>query len=158
MPSLLGDQPPPATASPSGPQTFKEQGDWRGCPPTKLQATGGSAFRRGTVAPSMVWGAFGPMHGGLSSESLRCRVQDGWLSKHASIDRKSQTMPVLRSRASTMQARLQHLSSLDSSFTLNHSRWPAEGREKVSSMDFLLLLQTGAQGRLSRDGLGVCRP
>ncbi|XP_060539930.1 dedicator of cytokinesis protein 11 isoform X1 [Pantherophis guttatus] len=54
------------------------------------------------------------------------RVQDGWLSKHASIDRKSQTMPVLRSRASTMQARLQHLSSLDSSFTLNHSAGTSE--------------------------------
>uniref|UniRef100_A0A8C6YHG5 Dedicator of cytokinesis 11 n=1 Tax=Naja naja TaxID=35670 RepID=A0A8C6YHG5_NAJNA len=54
------------------------------------------------------------------------RAQDGWLSKHASIDRKSQTMPVLRSRASTMQARLQHLSSLDSSFTLNHSAGTSE--------------------------------
>ncbi|XP_039210727.1 dedicator of cytokinesis protein 11 isoform X1 [Crotalus tigris] len=54
------------------------------------------------------------------------RVQDGWLSKHASIDRKSQTMPALRSRASTMQARLQHLSSLDSSFTLNHSAGTSE--------------------------------
>ncbi|KAL7979586.1 hypothetical protein Chor_004744 [Crotalus horridus] len=54
------------------------------------------------------------------------RVQDGWLSKHVSIDRKSQTMPALRSRASTMQARLQHLSSLDSSFTLNHSASTSE--------------------------------
>uniref|UniRef100_A0A8C5RXW5 Dedicator of cytokinesis 11 n=1 Tax=Laticauda laticaudata TaxID=8630 RepID=A0A8C5RXW5_LATLA len=42
------------------------------------------------------------------------------------IDRKSQTMPVLRSRASTMQARLQHLGSLDSSFTLNHSAGTSE--------------------------------
>uniref|UniRef100_A0A670Z948 Dedicator of cytokinesis 11 n=1 Tax=Pseudonaja textilis TaxID=8673 RepID=A0A670Z948_PSETE len=42
------------------------------------------------------------------------------------IDRKSQTMPVLRSRASTMQSRLQHLNSLDSSFTLNHSAGTSE--------------------------------
>ncbi|KAH0630790.1 hypothetical protein JD844_004007 [Phrynosoma platyrhinos] len=50
------------------------------------------------------------------------RVHDAWLSKHMGVDRKSQTMPALRSRAGTIQARLQHLSSLDSSFTLNHSK------------------------------------
>uniref|UniRef100_A0A8D0G5U2 Dedicator of cytokinesis 11 n=1 Tax=Sphenodon punctatus TaxID=8508 RepID=A0A8D0G5U2_SPHPU len=49
------------------------------------------------------------------------RVHDAWLSKHVGVDRKSQTMPALRSRAGMMQARLQHLSSLDSSFTLNHN-------------------------------------
>uniref|UniRef100_A0A8C6DFD5 Dedicator of cytokinesis 11 n=1 Tax=Moschus moschiferus TaxID=68415 RepID=A0A8C6DFD5_MOSMO len=37
------------------------------------------------------------------------------------LDRKSQTMPALRNRSGIMQARLQHLSSLESSFTLNHS-------------------------------------
>ncbi|KAH0505080.1 Dedicator of cytokinesis protein 11 [Microtus ochrogaster] len=49
------------------------------------------------------------------------RVHDAWLSKHFGIDRKSQTMPALRNRSGVMQARLQHLSSLESSFTLNHS-------------------------------------
>lgn len=48
------------------------------------------------------------------------RVQDPWISKHfVAGDRKSQTMPALRSRAGA--TRLQHLSSLESSFTLNHS-------------------------------------
>ncbi|XP_007507834.1 dedicator of cytokinesis protein 11 isoform X2 [Monodelphis domestica] len=54
------------------------------------------------------------------------RVHDAWLSKHFGIDRKSQTMPALRSRAGVMQARLQHLSSLESSFTLNHSSGTSE--------------------------------
>ncbi|XP_049622976.1 dedicator of cytokinesis protein 11 [Suncus etruscus] len=49
------------------------------------------------------------------------RIHDAWLSKHFGIDRKSQTMPALRNRSGVMQARLQHLSSLESSFTLNHS-------------------------------------
>ncbi|CAI9566765.1 unnamed protein product, partial [Staurois parvus] len=48
------------------------------------------------------------------------RVQDVWTCKHfGAADRKSQTMPALRSRAGA--SRLQHLSSLESSFTLNHS-------------------------------------
>lgn len=50
------------------------------------------------------------------------RIQDAWLSKHFGVDRKSQTMPALRNRSGVMQARLQHLSSLESSFTLNHSK------------------------------------
>ncbi|XP_042336149.1 dedicator of cytokinesis protein 11 isoform X2 [Sceloporus undulatus] len=54
------------------------------------------------------------------------RVHDAWFSKHMGIDRKSQTMPALRSRAGTIQARLQHLGSLDSSFTLNHSSSEAD--------------------------------
>uniref|UniRef100_A0ABM5EVP8 Dedicator of cytokinesis protein 11 isoform X1 n=1 Tax=Pogona vitticeps TaxID=103695 RepID=A0ABM5EVP8_9SAUR len=54
------------------------------------------------------------------------RVHDAWLSKQVAVDRKSQTMPALRSRTGTMQARLQHLSSLDSSFTLNHSAGSSE--------------------------------
>ncbi|KAE8584717.1 hypothetical protein XENTR_v10021082 [Xenopus tropicalis] len=49
------------------------------------------------------------------------RVQDVWMSKHFAGDRKSQTMPALRSRTGAIQARLQHLSSLESSFTLNLS-------------------------------------
>uniref|UniRef100_A0A8B9ZKN9 Dedicator of cytokinesis 11 n=1 Tax=Anas platyrhynchos TaxID=8839 RepID=A0A8B9ZKN9_ANAPL len=55
-----------------------------------------------------------------------CRVHDAWLSKHVAADRKSQTMPVLRSRAGGMQVRLQHLGSLDTSFTLNHSAGTSE--------------------------------
>uniref|UniRef100_A0A8C3VE79 Dedicator of cytokinesis 11 n=1 Tax=Catharus ustulatus TaxID=91951 RepID=A0A8C3VE79_CATUS len=46
------------------------------------------------------------------------RVQDAWLAKHTAAERKSQTMPALRSRAGV---RLQHLGSLETSFTLNHS-------------------------------------
>uniref|UniRef100_A0A2K5XJ37 Dedicator of cytokinesis 11 n=1 Tax=Mandrillus leucophaeus TaxID=9568 RepID=A0A2K5XJ37_MANLE len=53
-------------------------------------------------------------------------VHDAWLSKHFGIDRKSQTMPALRNRSGVMQARLQHLSSLESSFTLNHSSTTTE--------------------------------
>lgn len=52
-----------------------------------------------------------------------CRVHDAWLSKHTGADRKSQTMPALRSRAGGMQVRLQHLGSLETSFTLNHSTY-----------------------------------
>uniref|UniRef100_A0A672VDS1 Dedicator of cytokinesis 11 n=1 Tax=Strigops habroptila TaxID=2489341 RepID=A0A672VDS1_STRHB len=51
------------------------------------------------------------------------RVHDAWLSKHTGADRKSQTMPALRSRAGGMQVRLQHLGSLETSFTLNHSTY-----------------------------------
>ncbi|XP_077682081.1 dedicator of cytokinesis protein 11 isoform X2 [Eretmochelys imbricata] len=54
------------------------------------------------------------------------RVHDAWLSKHVGVDRKSQTMPALRSRAGLMQARLQHLTSLESSFTLNHNAGTSE--------------------------------
>ncbi|XP_008177200.2 dedicator of cytokinesis protein 11 isoform X2 [Chrysemys picta bellii] len=54
------------------------------------------------------------------------RVHDAWLSKPVGVDRKSQTMPALRSRAGLMQARLQHLSSLESSFTLNHNAGTSE--------------------------------
>ncbi|ETE71936.1 Dedicator of cytokinesis protein 9 [Ophiophagus hannah] len=70
------------------------------------------------------WNKISPQE--LMNVLVLLEAQDGWLSKHTSIDRKSQTMPVLRSRASTMQARLQHLSSLDSSFTLNHSNLTTE--------------------------------
>ncbi|XP_010220810.1 PREDICTED: dedicator of cytokinesis protein 11-like, partial [Tinamus guttatus] len=54
------------------------------------------------------------------------RVHDAWLSKHVGADRKSQTMPVLRSRPGGMQARLQHLGSLETSFTLNHNAGTSE--------------------------------
>uniref|UniRef100_A0A8B9GEA1 Dedicator of cytokinesis protein 11 n=1 Tax=Amazona collaria TaxID=241587 RepID=A0A8B9GEA1_9PSIT len=55
-----------------------------------------------------------------------CRVHDAWLSKHTGADRKSQTMPALRSRTGGMQMRLQHLSSLETSFTLNHNAGTSE--------------------------------
>uniref|UniRef100_A0A8C5Q2Q0 Dedicator of cytokinesis 11 n=1 Tax=Leptobrachium leishanense TaxID=445787 RepID=A0A8C5Q2Q0_9ANUR len=54
------------------------------------------------------------------------RAQDGWGTKHFGADRKSQTMPALRNRTGAFQARLQHLSSLESSFTLNHSAGTSE--------------------------------
>ncbi|XP_068060854.1 dedicator of cytokinesis protein 11 isoform X2 [Anomalospiza imberbis] len=57
------------------------------------------------------------------SPPASCRVQDAWLSKHTAAERKSQTMPALRSRAG---ARLQHLGSLESSFTLNHNAGTSE--------------------------------
>lgn len=37
-------------------------------------------------------------------------------------ERKSQTLPVSRNRAGMMHARLQQLSSLDNSYTFNHSK------------------------------------
>uniref|UniRef100_A0A8B9S5S6 Dedicator of cytokinesis 11 n=1 Tax=Apteryx owenii TaxID=8824 RepID=A0A8B9S5S6_APTOW len=55
-----------------------------------------------------------------------CRVHDAWLSKHVGADRKSQTMPALRSRPGGMQVRLQHLGSLETSFTLNHNAGTSE--------------------------------
>ncbi|XP_041252361.1 dedicator of cytokinesis protein 11 isoform X2 [Onychostruthus taczanowskii] len=57
------------------------------------------------------------------SPPASCRVQDAWLSKHTAAERKSQTMPALRSRAGV---RLQHLGSLESSFTLNHNAGTSE--------------------------------
>ncbi|XP_072732980.1 dedicator of cytokinesis protein 11 isoform X5 [Ciconia boyciana] len=60
------------------------------------------------------------------SPAVSCRVHDAWLSKHTGADRKSQTMPALRSRAGGMQVRLQHLGSLETSFTLNHNAGTSE--------------------------------
>ncbi|XP_051876848.1 dedicator of cytokinesis protein 11 [Pristis pectinata] len=53
----------------------------------------------------------------------RCiaRIQEGLGSKYSAADRKSQTMPALRSRAGAVHARLQQIGHMDSSFTLNHS-------------------------------------
>ncbi|XP_062916576.1 dedicator of cytokinesis protein 11 isoform X1 [Mobula hypostoma] len=48
------------------------------------------------------------------------RVQEGLSFKYSPADRKSQTMPALWSRAGTAHARLQQISHMDSSFTLNH--------------------------------------
>ncbi|XP_061143232.1 dedicator of cytokinesis protein 9 isoform X5 [Syngnathus typhle] len=47
------------------------------------------------------------------------RNQDG--AGHVAHERKSQTLPVSRNRAGMMHARLQQLSSLDNSYTFNHT-------------------------------------
>ncbi|XP_066571023.1 dedicator of cytokinesis protein 11 isoform X2 [Amia ocellicauda] len=47
------------------------------------------------------------------------RSQDGLVSKHFAPDRKSQTMPAMRSRPGLMQTKLQQLNTMDNSFTLN---------------------------------------
>ncbi|XP_069049551.1 dedicator of cytokinesis protein 11 isoform X4 [Lepisosteus oculatus] len=47
------------------------------------------------------------------------RSQEAWVSKHFAPERKSQTMPAMRSRPGLMQTRLQQLSTMDISFTLN---------------------------------------
>lgn len=48
-------------------------------------------------------------------------------------ERKSQTLPVSRSRAGMMHARLQQLSSLDNSYTFNHSKSsiPLQAEERL---------------------------
>ncbi|XP_061302218.1 dedicator of cytokinesis protein 11 isoform X1 [Pezoporus flaviventris] len=71
-------------------------------------------------------GAPGCPHRLAASPAVSCRVHDAWLSKHTGAERKSQTMPVLRSRAGGMQVRLQHLGSLETSFTLNHNAGTSE--------------------------------
>ncbi|MGH0130445.1 UNVERIFIED_CONTAM: hypothetical protein FKN15_001657 [Acipenser sinensis] len=48
-------------------------------------------------------------------------TQDEWVAKHFATERKSQTMPAIRSRPGLMQARLQQLNNLENSFTLNPS-------------------------------------
>lgn len=57
------------------------------------------------------------------SQTLSCvliRNQDG--AGPVVHERKSQTLPVSRNRAGMMHARLQQLSSLDNSYTFNHSK------------------------------------
>ncbi|XP_078067365.1 LOW QUALITY PROTEIN: dedicator of cytokinesis protein 11-like [Mustelus asterias] len=49
------------------------------------------------------------------------RTQEGLGSRHSASERRSQTMPALRSRAGAMHVRLQQLGHMDSSFTLNHN-------------------------------------
>ncbi|KAK6480503.1 dedicator of cytokinesis protein 11 isoform X1 [Huso huso] len=44
------------------------------------------------------------------------RTQDEWVAKHFATERKSQTMPAIRSRPGLMQARLQQLNNLENSF------------------------------------------
>uniref|UniRef100_A0A8C3IR41 Dedicator of cytokinesis 11 n=1 Tax=Chrysemys picta bellii TaxID=8478 RepID=A0A8C3IR41_CHRPI len=70
------------------------------------------------------WNKISPQE--LINVLILLEVHDAWLSKPVGVDRKSQTMPALRSRAGLMQARLQHLSSLESSFTLNHNAGTSE--------------------------------
>ncbi|XP_029113223.1 dedicator of cytokinesis protein 11 isoform X1 [Scleropages formosus] len=54
------------------------------------------------------------------------RGQDAWVSKLFSPDRKSQTMPVMRSRGGLMQAKIQQFSTMDPSFTLSTGAGPSE--------------------------------
>ncbi|RMC08135.1 hypothetical protein DUI87_15169 [Hirundo rustica rustica] len=67
------------------------------------------------------WNKFSPQE--LINVLVLLEVQDAWLSKHTAAERKSQTMPALRSRAGV---RLQHLGSLETSFTLNHNAGTSE--------------------------------
>lgn len=54
------------------------------------------------------------------------RVNDLWMSKHHTPDKKSRTMPVVRSRAGLIQGRPQGLASFGISFTLNHGSGTSE--------------------------------
>ncbi|XP_048460912.1 dedicator of cytokinesis protein 11 [Rhincodon typus] len=49
------------------------------------------------------------------------RVQEGAGSKQSVSERRSQTMPAIRSRTGVMHSRLQQIGHADSSFTLNHN-------------------------------------
>ncbi|XP_043560274.1 dedicator of cytokinesis protein 11 isoform X1 [Chiloscyllium plagiosum] len=49
------------------------------------------------------------------------RIQEGSGSKLSVSERRSQTMPAIRSRAGGMHSRLQQIGHVDSSFTLNHN-------------------------------------
>ncbi|KAJ8405362.1 hypothetical protein AAFF_G00318350 [Aldrovandia affinis] len=62
------------------------------------------------------------------------RSQDAWVSKLFSADRKSQTMPVMRSRVGLMQAKIQQFSTLDTSFTLNAGAGPSEAEVNHQSL------------------------
>uniref|UniRef100_A0A4W5PH72 Dedicator of cytokinesis 9 n=1 Tax=Hucho hucho TaxID=62062 RepID=A0A4W5PH72_9TELE len=57
----------------------------------------------------------------LTVSCFLIRNQEG-VGLVAAHDRKSQTLPVSRNRAGMMHARLQQLSSLDNSYTFNHSK------------------------------------
>ncbi|XP_056611466.1 dedicator of cytokinesis protein 11 isoform X2 [Triplophysa dalaica] len=54
------------------------------------------------------------------------RNQEPWVSKLFYPERKSQTMPVMRTRGSQMQAKLQEFSTMDTSLTLNMVGCPTE--------------------------------
>uniref|UniRef100_A0A669ER24 Dedicator of cytokinesis 9 n=1 Tax=Oreochromis niloticus TaxID=8128 RepID=A0A669ER24_ORENI len=56
----------------------------------------------------------------INSSCFLIRNQDG--AGPVAHERKSQTLPVSRNRAGMMHARLQQLSSLDNSYTFNHSK------------------------------------
>lgn len=58
----------------------------------------------------------------INSSCFLIRNQDG--AGPVAHERKSQTLPVSRNRAGMMHARLQQLSSLDNSYTFNHSKCP----------------------------------
>ncbi|KAJ8337720.1 hypothetical protein SKAU_G00366860 [Synaphobranchus kaupii] len=62
------------------------------------------------------------------------RSQDPWVSKLFSPDRKSQTMPVMRSRMGLMQAKIQQFSTMDTSFTLSTGAGPSEAEVNHQSL------------------------
>ncbi|KAJ8282862.1 hypothetical protein COCON_G00053810 [Conger conger] len=62
------------------------------------------------------------------------RSQDPWVSKHFSPDRKSQTMPVMRSKMGLMQAKIQQFGTMDTSFTLNTGTGPSEAEINHQSL------------------------
>ncbi|XP_035263368.1 dedicator of cytokinesis protein 11 isoform X2 [Anguilla anguilla] len=62
------------------------------------------------------------------------RSQDPWVSKHFSPDRKSQTMPVMRSRTGLMQAKIQQFGTMDTSFTLSTVAGPSEAEINHQSL------------------------
>lgn len=67
----------------------------------------------------------------LTMSCFLIRNQDG--AGPVVHERKSQTLPVSRNRAGMMHARLQQLSSLDNSYTFNHSKSsiPLQAEERL---------------------------
>uniref|UniRef100_A0A674EXG2 Dedicator of cytokinesis 9 n=1 Tax=Salmo trutta TaxID=8032 RepID=A0A674EXG2_SALTR len=75
------------------------------------------------VLKSMSEGKTTPLSSATTRLTVSCfliRNQEG-VGLVAAHERKSQTLPVSRNRAGMMHARLQQLSSLDNSYTFNHS-------------------------------------
>lgn len=75
----------------------------------------------------------------INSSCFLIRNQDG--AGPVAHERKSQTLPVSRNRAGMMHARLQQLSSLDNSYTFNHSKCPPPSPHTV-----LLIKHSPSQG------------
>uniref|UniRef100_A0AAY4EM09 Dedicator of cytokinesis 11 n=1 Tax=Denticeps clupeoides TaxID=299321 RepID=A0AAY4EM09_9TELE len=55
-----------------------------------------------------------------------CRAHEAWMSKLFSSDRKSQTMPVMRSSAGILQAKIQQFGTMDTSMSLSAGSSEAE--------------------------------
>ncbi|XP_061264336.1 uncharacterized protein LOC133242244 [Bos javanicus] len=135
-PSRLRGPPASRAAEPGSGRGSERGGDCGGCSPAGLRASGGLHGAAGAALRAVGAAALRrPRRRGCArgvclfhfrymGKRNIARVHDAWLSKHFGVDRKSQTMPALRNRSGIMQARLQHLSSLESSFTLNHKLFP----------------------------------